>query len=261
MRQDIQQNRVRTGDSYWWSCRRRARVLKLLRHTRFASRADACPLLAIDVGCGTGELVNALQRAKFPSYGCDIDFYALRLTSKKVSSPLINCDSTSLPFVNSCALFVVALDVLEHVKVDRDMLREVIRVLVPGGTLVLTVPAHQSLWTSRDAVAGHFRRYSKRSLVQIIHDSGLELLHIQATDFFIAPILFILSALERFSLRTPREPSNKVDGFCYDKFAMSLPTWISSLLYAILAMEDYTLSKIGMSWGSSHMVVARKPLA
>jgi SAM-dependent methyltransferase len=261
MRQDIQQNRAKTGDSYWWSCRRRARILKLLRHPRFAPVANARGLAAIDVGCGTGELVNALQRAKRPAYGCDIDFFALRLTSAKVSSPLVNCDSARLPFADACTPLVIAMDVLEHTEVDRDMLGEVMRVLTPGGTLVLTVPAHQALWTSRDVVAGHFRRYSKRRLLEVLRGSGLQLLHVQATDFFIAPILFILSALERLAPRASRDSARKADGFHYDKFAMSLPGWISSLLYALLTLEDHTLSRSGMIWGSSFMLVARKPLA
>ena len=55
------------------------------------------------------------------------------------------------------------LDVLEHTE-DTDVLAEARRVVRPRGRVLTAVPAHQWLWSDRDLVAGHRRRYSRAGL-------------------------------------------------------------------------------------------------
>ena len=60
---------------------------------------------------------------------------------------------------------VGAFDVIEHIREVADFLREVHRVLEPGGVIIVTVPAFDILWGDEDDVAGHQRRYTKKSLI------------------------------------------------------------------------------------------------
>lgn len=67
------------------------------------------------------------------------------------------------------APLVVALDVLEHVEHDHDFVRDHLAPLVAtGGTLIVSVPAHQRLFTSHDRALGHYRRHSSRSLRDLL---------------------------------------------------------------------------------------------
>ncbi len=59
---------------------------------------------------------------------------------------------------------VLYIDVLEHIENDAAELRNAIRVLRPGGHVVVLSPAHQWLFTPFDEAIGHFRRYTKRTL-------------------------------------------------------------------------------------------------
>ena len=72
---------------------------------------------------------------------------------------------------------VGCFDVVEHVEDDRSFLREVHRLLQPGGMLYLTVPAHGWLWSASDVTAGHYRRYTRTTLNELLRDNGYEPLY------------------------------------------------------------------------------------
>lgn len=74
---------------------------------------------------------------------------------------------TSIPEMPrfDCILYI---DVLEHIENDRQELIEAKKRLKPGGRLIILAPAHQKLMSPFDKAIGHFRRYSRRSLQDII---------------------------------------------------------------------------------------------
>lgn len=69
---------------------------------------------------------------------------------------------------------LVAVNVLEHVEDDEAFLRSAAKIVVPGGHLLLFVPAHQFLYGSLDAAFEHYRRYSKRGLSSVVSRAGWE---------------------------------------------------------------------------------------
>ncbi|MCP5477943.1 MAG: methyltransferase domain-containing protein [Rhodanobacteraceae bacterium] len=78
------------------------------------------------------------------------------------------------PWPDGSAGIACAFDVLEHVDDDTG-LREMHRILRPGGRLLLTVPAHRWLWSRRDELAGHQRRYSRSLLSKRVRDAGFHI--------------------------------------------------------------------------------------
>lgn len=69
---------------------------------------------------------------------------------------------------------VLALDVIEHVEDDGDFADRLAAWLVPGGRLIVTVPAHQSLFGPHDVALGHFRRYRRSGIVDLLVDHGFD---------------------------------------------------------------------------------------
>ncbi len=77
---------------------------------------------------------------------------------------------------------VVYVSVLEHIQNDVEELRTAFRLLRPGGSLVLFVPAMPSLYGSLDFKSGHFRRYDRSLLRQVVSDAGFQIEHLTYMD-------------------------------------------------------------------------------
>jgi len=102
-----------------------------------------------------------------------------------------------LPFPDDVFSVVSAFDVLEHCADEHASLREIHRVLRPGGVLLLSVPAYQWAWTDFDVANGHFRRYTRARAVRAVTAAGLR--PVRATYAFAA--VFPLFAAQRLVTR------------------------------------------------------------
>ena len=79
----------------------------------------------------------------------------------------------SLPIEDQAVSLLCAFDVLEHVENDRAALAEMTRVMKPGAVMFLSVPLHQSAWTSFDDIVGHARRYDPEELLELLAEFGV----------------------------------------------------------------------------------------
>jgi SAM-dependent methyltransferase len=77
---------------------------------------------------------------------------------------------------------VVMVNVLEHIEDDREALTHLLRILRPGGHLLLFVPALQGLMSKLDLMHGHFRRYHRPDLASKVRTAGGKVLHVRYFD-------------------------------------------------------------------------------
>ena len=82
-----------------------------------------------------------------------------------------------LPIADQSVAVVCLLDVIEHLDHPEAALAEAYRVLVPGGRLVVTVPAHPRLWSAADEHLGHKRRYTRRLTRDQVGGAGFRIRH------------------------------------------------------------------------------------
>ena len=119
----------------------------------------------LEVGCGTGVVLAQLQRL-FPNgtvTGMDLFEEGLNFARQRFQGRLIKGDIFQTSFTQQFDM-IGAFDVIEHLDDDSGLLDRLWHLLRPGGHLVLTVPAHQTLWSYFDEAAGHRRRYAPRDL-------------------------------------------------------------------------------------------------
>jgi hypothetical protein len=74
--------------------------------------------------------------------------------------------------------FITLLDVLEHQEEDHPYLADLVERMVPGATLLITVPALMSLWSAWDVALGHYRRYDRRRLADCAKDLPVRVLEV-----------------------------------------------------------------------------------
>jgi Methylase involved in ubiquinone/menaquinone biosynthesis len=140
----------------------------------------------LDVGCGTGRFCEALHEAGYASAGADPWIQDLALDEARFRA----ATAEALPWADGEFDMVCALDVLEHVD-DRQALAEMYRVLRPSGVLLVCVPACQWLWSGRDIVAGHRRRYRRRVLRDTLSQAGFSVERLFGYQFILLPLLVL----------------------------------------------------------------------
>ncbi|HZK75590.1 MAG TPA: class I SAM-dependent methyltransferase, partial [Candidatus Kapabacteria bacterium] len=156
----------------------------------------------IDCGAGTGELVRELRgtfdHRGIAVIGIEYSEEARRLALERKGTQLLAGSILDLPLDDATSNVTIALDVLEHVEDDHLAFSEMLRITCPGGIMIINVPAFMSLWSAWDVSLGHFRRYSKSMLHEVIapHRMEFEVLHFDyASSFAFLPIL----SLRKFS--------------------------------------------------------------
>ena len=234
----------RTEETHWWLAARRNIVLDWIRQ-RYPGRAD---LEILDAGCGTGLLLEEL-RAMGNADGVDISEEALHFCRKRGLMNVHKADLLKLPFVDDHFDLVTALDVLEHLDDDTGALRELRRVLKPGGRVFIFAPAHKWLWSLQDEVSHHKRRYIARTLRQSVLDAGLEVERQTYVSTFLMPVIF----LGRQWLKVRRNFHE------YDTENDLHPAWSNGILRRIFESEIPILRRTDMPVGASLLCVARKP--
>ena len=156
-------------DGHFWFTHRRLAIRDAAR----ACLSDA-PRRArvLDVGCGDGEVLAELCR-DYRAIGLDPRFNDLSLARIRGATRLVAARGDQPPFARSFDL-VGLFDVVEHVADDAGLLRRAAELAVPGGFVLLTVPADPKLWSKFDRYAGHYRRYTRRALEDLLREAGLE---------------------------------------------------------------------------------------
>lgn len=149
----------------------------------------------LDLGCGFGRHAYEAMRRGASVVACDLGLaelaqvhavYAGMQESGElpdgVSCQSVNGDATKLPFPDAAFDRVLASEVLEHIPDDTAAFAELARVLRPGGTLAVTVPAYLAervCWTisaeyhAPAVVGGHVRIYRKREIERKLRHAGL----------------------------------------------------------------------------------------
>ncbi len=202
----------------------------------------------LDAGCGTGGLMASISRA-LPGarcFGFDLSPVALELARTRAGRPLARATIESLPFAAATFDGVVSADVLYHAAVGDDAaaLRELARVVRPGGVVLLNLPAHPWLRGAHDAIIHTARRYSRADARRIAAVAGLDL---ERLCWFNAA-LFPVAVLVRLASRGRPARSD-----------VSLPPApINALLSAWLRLEAWWTLRAPLPAGLSLFAILRK---
>ena len=195
----------RLEDTHWWFVARRNLVLTALRRVLRASApppAGGRPRHILDVGCGTGAMLTQL-RPFGRVVGLDREPLALQFCRERGHRDLVCASATVLPFADNAFDVIVALDVIEHIADDKAALREIARVLVPGGHAFLTVPAYRSLWSGHDVALMHQRRYVAREVKQLALGAGLRVSRVSYTVSALLPLVGAIRLAQRLQKNRP----------------------------------------------------------
>lgn len=140
----------------------------------------------LEVGCGIGNFTKSL--IKYGSvWAIDIkDDYikeTKRLLNDKVKIGFGDIATGNYFFGGKKFDCITCINVLEHIRNDRDAFKNLYKLLKPNGILILLVPAHEFLFGKIDSAIGHFRRYDKSSLKNELIRIGFNVIKYRRLNF------------------------------------------------------------------------------
>ncbi|HJU88177.1 MAG TPA: class I SAM-dependent methyltransferase [Gemmatimonadaceae bacterium] len=205
-----------------------------------------------EIGCGTGVVLRMLTHLfrRGTTIGMDLHVEGLRYARQRTGAMLIAADVAAPP-IRAGFDVVGMFDVLEHIPDDERILRHVIRLLKPAGYLVLTVPAHPSLWSYADDVARHCRRYTRRSLTDVLQRAGFRIEY--QTDFM--TVLLPIMWLTRRGSRRALTDAEKIERTGSE--LRVVPGLNEIMTWALTQEARFIGRRARLPFGTSLLVVAR----
>ncbi len=233
----------RVEESHWWFVGRRRIIRSFVE--RVVSDLKQKPPRILDIGCGTG--ANLEMLAQFgETEGVDVSPEALHFCRTRGLQNVRLGEAEHLPYEDSVFDLVTGLDVVEHLDDDLGGLKEMRRVLRPGGRALFFVPAFMFLWGVQDDISNHRRRYTLAGLKEVSLRAGFEIERATYANItFFAPILLGRWLMRATGFR-PASENNLTVGS------------LNRALGGVFGAEATLLRHVNFPFGVSIICVARR---
>jgi SAM-dependent methyltransferase len=207
----------------------------------------------VDIGAGNGYVARGLNDAGFDIVAVEPGITGALAAGQRGIECVICAAIQDIGFAEAAIPAAGLFDVLEHIEDDVGTLTDIYRMLAPGGRIYLTVPAFQFLFSVDDRAAGHFRRYSGRSLVRALSQAGFTIEY-QGYFFMILPLPILLFRTLPSWFKPDRVRDANV---AQDHIKSAL---VGRLIASALGWEARRIARgERVAFGGSCLVVARKP--
>ena len=228
---------------YWWHVGRRYFLDKLLK--KYSSDSIKNKKI-VDFGCGMGGNYKFLSK-----YGKVVGVDSSKISidyCKKEKQQIKLTNGVNLPFENDSIDLLTSFDALEHIKDDRAMIKEYLRVLKSGGKIFITVPAYTFMWSDHDEVLGHYRRYNVNQLKNKFDESKFTSIKTSYYVCFLFPIILIFRIYRIIFSRYLIKKTSYI----------SLPKNLNNLLTLTIKAESFLSNKFNLPFGCSVVAVFEK---
>jgi SAM-dependent methyltransferase len=204
--------------------------------------------MILELGCGTGGNFPMLAR-RGQLYAMDDDESALGFAASRGLARLARGSlPRELPFAPQRFDLVVMTDVLEHLADDRSSLHAVRASLKPHGSLLMTVPALQWLWSEHDATHHHRRRYQAKELRSLLKETGFTIDYLSYFNFLLFPAIAGVRLLQRLRVAA------RHDNVRHD--LTMPPQFINKFLFQLFSCERRLLGPLRPPLGISLIALA-----
>jgi SAM-dependent methyltransferase len=206
----------------------------------------------LDCGCGTGANLDVLNRYGL-AHGADVSAVGLRLGRESGRTRLVRATVTALPFPSDAFDLVTSFDVLYSLSEgdEKAAMAEMFRLTRPGGYTLINVAALRMLRGDHSVLSAEVRRYTRRTLRQLVRAAGFTIVRLTYTNLTLAlPLAALRLAQRRRGLSQDADAEREIS---------VPPRPINALLTGLLLLESTWVRYVNNPFGSSLLCLARKP--
>ena len=236
---DLKENAI-LGDqinNHWYY---KAKFQKVFEYIRFLDLSSV-----LDVGSGSSFFSKEI--AKFMNVN---DIWCIDTNYKSDYDEVLN--STKFHYRKSInksnSELILLMDILEHIKDDKELLKNYVNISPKGSFFLITVPAFNFMWSNHDVYLGHERRYTLSDVENLIHDVGLSLDKISYFFSFVFPLAFLTRFYDKFLFNNKRTIKSQLKVHS---------TLVNNLLLSLCKLEILLLKKNRL-FGLSVVCLAKK---
>ena len=206
-------------------------------------------LRIIDCGCGTGNnlgMLGGFGRA----VGFDLDEGGVRMTHAS-GGRVVRADATRVPFASGAFDLATSFDVMQCLEPDVAVVREMARLVRPGGAVVVTMAALEILRGDHSESWQEVRRYTPAMAKELFAQAGLRVERVSFLCGSLFPLMLTVRLIQR-ALRPFRGHRHDTD--------IAVPSApVNALLTALVTAEAKAARYVPAPVGSSLLVVGKKP--
>lgn len=231
-------------DRHWWFVGRRRIIGAVLDANIARDARDGRRIL--DVGCGTGTMLAELRRFG-DVHGVDTEPAAVEFCHRQGETQVELASGGEIPHPDASFDLVTLLDVIEHVDDDQTLLAEARRLLAPGGSILITVPAYTWMWGEQDEIAHHRRRYTRPQLIDSLQRAGFRASRASYFNTILFPPIAAIRLARRLR-RAPAEPRSD--------FELNKPGRLNPALTRVFECEVGVVLRRDLPFGVSILALA-----
>jgi SAM-dependent methyltransferase len=233
--------------SYWFGHRNQCLVTVVKNHPPAG--------LIYDLGGG-----NGFVTAAFESAGCGAVLLepgaGARNGRKRGVERIIQSTVDEAGLESGSMPAAGAFDVIEHIEEEDSFLSKIHEQLEPGGRFYITVPAYPALWSQEDCSAGHYRRYTARTLRRVLEQNGFQVEFVSYLfSWLIVPVFLFRTLPSRFR-RSRTEGGTAASSVEVDHTLPPILRWIVGLVHRV--EKSRLTNQQVIPFGTSLVCVAKK---
>ena len=170
----------------------------------------------LEIGFGSGDILKLIASKGSFITGFDFSNKAVEIAQQRIHNfkwkKHIRITKNIKDIAHSSYDIVMAFEVLEHIKDDELEIDNWLSYIKPGGSLILSVPAHMSKWNASDIWAGHYKRYEKNELIKMFEKRNIEIIKLWNYGFPLSLVLDkLLGAAKKNEVKGYDENTNKAE--------------------------------------------------
>ena len=236
MKSSVYKRHINNYLKHWWFQARKNIIQEVIKKTFNKN------LNILDFGSGSGVNIDMLSKFGF------VNIYEPHLKTRKYLKVKYK-NKIKFKILNKVGAkkfdLIILADVLEHIKKDENQIKILEKNLNKNGCILITVPAHQFLFSSKDTILKHYRRYNIKEIKNIF--KKFYIIKLTYFNFFLFfPIALAIIFYKTFNIK-------------FIKKVESLPNnFINKIFFHIFSIEKKIINVLNLPFGISILGLFKK---